>query len=113
MSGRGSRRKGIDFEREMVNTFAEVFGAESVRRGFQYRDGAEAPDVCTPMFAVECKRGARTNPRAALAQIVKANEGKGFIPVAVCRDDRAEPFAVLRLDDLLELAREIWEARQR
>jgi hypothetical protein len=113
MNGRGARRKGHDFEREMVRTFAEVFGEGKVRRGLQYRDGAEAADVCTPIFAVECKRGARTNPRAALAQVVQANEGKGFVPVAVCKDDREDPFVVMRLDDLLELARELWEARKR
>jgi hypothetical protein len=113
VSGLRSRRKGIGWEREVVRTFAEVFGAEHVRRGFQFRDGAEAPDVHTPIFAIECKRGARTNPRAALAQIVKATDGKGFVPIAVCRDDHEEPFVVMRLDDLTELARELWQARQR
>jgi hypothetical protein len=113
VSGLRSRRKGVAYEREVVRTFAEVFGAENVRRGFQFRDGAEAPDVQTPIFSIECKRGARTNPRAALAQVVKATEGKGFVPIAVCRDDREEPFVVMRLDDLTELARELWQARQR
>jgi hypothetical protein len=97
----------------MVHSFAEVFGSDQVRRGFQFRDGAEAPDVHTPIFFVECKRGIRTNPRAALAQVIKASAGKGFVPLVVCKDDREEPFAVMRLDDLLDLAREIWEARKR
>jgi hypothetical protein len=113
VSGLRSRRKGIGFEREIVRTFAEVFGSEHVRRGFQFRDGADAPDVQTPIFAVECKRGARTNPRAALKQVVEAFDGKGFVPLAVCRDDGEEAFAVLRLDDLLELTKELWSLRGR
>jgi len=112
MSGLRSRRKGVEFERAVVRTFAEVFGADHVRRGFQYRSGSDAPDVQTPIFAVECKRGVRTNPRAALEQVVKASDGKGFVPLAVCKDDGQEPFVVLRLDDLLELTRELWSARK-
>lgn len=48
MSGAGSRRKGHDFERAMVLRFAEVFGADRVRRGLQYRDGDECADVVAP-----------------------------------------------------------------
>ena len=38
---------------------------------------------------------------------------RGGIPVAVIRDDRAAPFAVLQLDDFLDLVREWWEAKER
>lgn len=107
-----SRRKGASFEREIVHRFAAVFGRERVRRGLQFRDGAECPDVATPCFWVECKRGRLTNPRAALAQALADSAGKGLWPVAVCKDDRAEPFVVMSLDDFLELTGEWWASRQ-
>ena len=113
MSGAASRRKGIEWEREVVRRFAEVFGADRVRRGFQYRDGLEIPDVVAPVFAIECKRGKRTDPRAALRQAVESSVGKGLWPLAVCKDDKATAIVALHLDDFLELVREWWAVRSR
>jgi len=111
MGGAASRRKGIAWEREVVHAFAKVFGEKKVRRGLQYRDGSECADVVVPAFHVECKRGARTNPRAALAQATADSVGKGLWPVAVCKDDKEEPFVVMPFDDFLDLLREWWAAR--
>lgn len=106
-----SRRKGAQFEREMVHRFAAVFGTDRVRRGLQFRDGSECPDVVTPAFWIECKRGRLTNPRAALAQALGDSSGKGLWPVAVCKDDHSEPFVVMSLEDFVELTTEWWAAR--
>jgi hypothetical protein len=112
MSGGGAaRRKGHDWERALVHRFAEVFGIERVRRGLQYRDGAECPDVEAPALWIEAKRGKRTNPRAALTQAKEASLGKGVWPIAVCKDDRHEPFVTMELDDFLDLLREWWATR--
>jgi hypothetical protein len=111
MSGAGSRRKGHDFERAMVLRFAEVFGADRVRRGLQFRDGAECADVVAPALWIECKRGKRTNPRAALAQAKEASLGKGVWPVAVCKDDQEDAVVTIALEDFLDLLREWWSTR--
>ena len=111
MSGAGSRRKGHDFERAMVLRFAEVFGADRVRRGLQFRDGAECPDVIAPALWIECKRGKRTNPRAALAQAKEASLSKGVWPVAVCKDDKEDAVVTISLEDFLDLLREWWSTR--
>ena len=113
MSGAGSRRKGHDFERVLVQRFAQVFGAEQVRRGFQYRAGTDAPDVETPVFWLEAKRGQRTNPKGALAQAREASVGKGLWPLAVCKDDQEPATVTMDLDDFLELLGEWWAARSR
>lgn len=107
MGGRSSRRKGHDFEREMVHRFREVFGDEDVRRGLQSRSGEEVPDVEAPCFWIECKRGSRTNPKAALQQAMAA-AGKGRMPLAVCRDDRSDTVVMMLLDDFLEVVSEWW-----
>jgi hypothetical protein len=111
LSGAGARRKGHDYEREVARIFAEVFGPERVRRGLQYRDGADAPDVVTPVFWVECKRGKRTEPKAALKQALEASLGKGLWPIAVCKDDKAPPIVTMHLEDFLELVREWWRTK--
>ena len=112
MTGKGSRRKGIEYERLLVKRFREVMPGAEVRRGLQYRGGVEAPDVECPVFWIEAKRGKKPNMRAALKQ---AAEGapKGRIPVAIVRDDRAEATVTLSLDDFLELVEQWWEASQR
>ena len=107
-----SRRKGAQWERELVHRFAGVFGAENVRRGLQFRDGAECADVIAPSLWIEAKVGKLTNPRAALRQATEASEGKGLWPVAVCKDDRDEPFIAMTLEDFLDLTREWWALRK-
>ena len=111
--GARSRRKGAVWERDLVHVFAEVFGPENVRRGLQYRDGADAADVIAPALWIEAKVGKLTNPRAALRQAKEASAGKGLLAVAVCKDDRDEPFITMSLDDFTDLLKEWWAGRQR
>lgn len=110
--GAMSRRKGIQFERELAKMFRWVFPGADVRRGLQSRDGGEVPDVECPLFWVEAKRGRKPSPRAALRQATD-KAPKGRIPLAVIRDDRSEAFVVLNLADFLELARELWRALEK
>ncbi len=112
MNGAGTRRKGAAWERELVHRFREVMPGAEVRRGLQSRSGEEVADVDCPAFWIEAKRGRKPNVRGALEQ-AEAAAPDGRIPLAVIRDDRAPAFAVLRLDDLLDLVREWWELRRR
>lgn len=105
-----SRRKGATYERELVKRFREAMPGAPIRRGLQYRDGAEAADVECPVFWVEAKRGKRPNIRKALEQAREACS-KGKIPIAVVRDDRAEATATLLLEDFLEFVNEWWASR--
>lgn len=106
-----SRRKGHNFERELVHMFREAMPGAEVKRGFQTRDGGEAADVECPHFWVEAKRGKKPNVRGALKQ---ANEAapKGRVPVAVIRDDRAQAFVAISLEDFLDFVNEWWERGQ-
>jgi hypothetical protein len=111
MSGASSRRKGHDFERELVHLFREAMPGADERRGLQCR-GEEVADVDCPVFWPEAKRGSKPNVRAALAQAQEAAP-KGRIPIAVIRDDRAPAFVALLLDDFLDLVREWWGLKTR
>lgn len=102
-----SRAKGHAFEREMVHVFREALPGAEIRRGLQFRDGAEAADVECPVFHVECKRGRQPNVRAALEQ-AKRDAKKGKIPLGIIRDDRKDAFVVMELEDFLEFLREWW-----
>lgn len=112
MGGLMSRRKGAGFERELVLLFREAMPGCDVRRGLQSRSGQEVADVECPVFWIEAKRGKQPNIRGALRQAKEA-ASKGRIPVAVIRDDRADPTVTLDLADFLELVREWWELRRK
>jgi hypothetical protein len=109
MGGRASRRKGHDFERTIVGRLACVFGNGLVRRGLQYRDGTDCPDVVAPGLWIECKRGRLTNPRAALRQAVSDSRGKGLLPVAVTKDDGDPTHVTMLFDDFADFLAE-WHA---
>jgi hypothetical protein len=102
VTGAGSRRKGHGFERWLVHRFREVFPNAIVQRGLQSRGGSEVPDVDVPGYHVEAKHHRKVNLRAALAQAI-ADAATDRVPIAVCKDNRAEPVVVLRLDDFLAL----------
>ena len=107
MTGKMSRRKGAQYERDLVKLFRDAMPGANVRRGLQSRGGGEVPDVDCPLFWVEAKRGRKPNVRAALRQ-AKDDCGDDRTPVAVIRDDREEAFVVLGLDDFLQLTEDVW-----
>jgi hypothetical protein len=111
MSGASSRRKGAQFERDMVHRFREAMPEATVRRGLQSRGGDEVADVEVPCFWPELKRHKRTNPREALRQALD-NCPPGRWPIAVCKDDGEPAFVAMQLDDFFDLVREWWERRQ-
>ena len=111
IGGAGARRKGHQWERDVVGLFAAIFGP-GVRRGLQYRDGADCPDVVgVPGWWIECKKGRRPNPLGALRQSIEAARGSGLRPVAICREDGCEPTATLLLADFIALLRPGREGR--
>jgi hypothetical protein len=103
------RRKGKRGERATATEIREALPelAARVRRGWQARDGADAADVIAPglPYWIEVKSGRKPNPRAALEQAREAvrKARSDDVPVAVIRDDRSTPFAVLPWDALLRL----------
>lgn len=100
--GKRSRTKGHSFEREMARYFSKRLGL-SVRRGLQYRDGAECPDIVgVPGFWIECKRMKRVPLSKSMRQAID-DAGEGEIPMVVARSDRTIPIVVVHPEDLDEL----------
>jgi len=108
--GKSARRKGHDFEREVVRKIREKFKENNldelyiVRRGLQSRGGSEAADVeiiykksnrCE--IHIECKAQKMPNIRAAFRQ---ADEEKNTfsIPVAITKKDRDEKLVTISFD---------------
>jgi hypothetical protein len=109
--GKWSRNKGKAFERTVAAAFREVYG-DQVRRGWQARQGSDAPDVeGVPGYWIEAKAHRKVNIRAAWKQVVAAQidakrKGDGRAtdnPVIICKDDGEEPLAVLRFSDFVSL----------
>ena len=103
--GKYSRDKGARFEREIANRLKEVFGPRTTRSSGQCFKGDLRADVDCPEIWVECKVGKRPNIKAALEQAEEAEAGAktGKSPVAICKWDRQEPIASMRLDFFIEL----------
>lgn len=101
--GASQRRKGHAFERWVARELRKLW--PQARRGYQSRGGgAEASDVEGTPFHVECKRGKRPSPRAALEQAKADTDGRPV--VCVIKDDRAEPFVVMRWGEWVELVKQ-------
>lgn len=111
MSGAHSRRKGQQFERELVHRFRQAMPEAEIRRGLQYRSGKEVPDVELPCFWLEAKHHHRVSVRAALEQARKTAP-QGRWPLAVCKDDHKPALVAMELEDFLMLVAEWWRGVQ-
>jgi len=81
----------------------ELFGEG--KRGFQYRNPDEAPDIDCPVFHIEAKAWRKAPLRAAIEQsCLTCKTDK--IPIAVCKDDYKEPLVIMKYEDLKRLIRE-------
>lgn len=102
-----SRAKGAAGERELAN-FLKEHGYDT-RRGQQFKGGAESPDVVgLPGFHIECKRVEAGNLYAWLDQ-AQADAAVDKIPLVCHRRSRREWVAILTLDDLLRLLKQLQE----
>jgi hypothetical protein len=101
--GRASRRKGQQSERDIAALVRRVF--PDAKRGIgQARFGRECPDVDGTPYWIETKCGKGAPIRAALKQAIDDTDGR--TPVVIVKDDRREPFVVMRLSDWLE---DMWQ----
>lgn len=104
--GRSARQKGAQFERDIANYFTEHTGIEFKRGLAQTRGGgAEVADVTATIplpkpLHFELKRQQRCNIKAAYAQAKKDAPSEAMC-IAITKEDRAETFVTMRLEDWL------------
>ena len=106
------RRKGRAFEQLVARDLRHVFEGERIARGWQAREGDDAPDIICPLLSPECKHQATPNIPKALEQAEK-NRRQGTWPVAVTRRTGGEIIASMYWEDFLELLKEHWELRNK
>jgi len=98
MSGKASRRKGHDYEREVAKLYRQ-HGFIDAKRGYQNRSGADEPDVKGLPFWVECKHyGKPPSAWTAIEQAETAiDEGDGGqMPVAHLKHTRCGSLVAIR-----------------
>lgn len=116
MSGKKSRTKGHNYEREIARLFREILPDCDAKRGFQTRDGGKCEaDVVIPgadELHVECKRGKKVGYRSALKQAVSdSRERRALLPVVIAKDDHCEPVAHMPLEVFQVFLRCWWLVR--
>jgi hypothetical protein len=111
-TGKLSRMKGKVFEREVARDLRAIYG-EQVKRGWQAREGTDAPDVENVPYWVECKHHQRVNVRAAVAQARAAvKKSKRELPILVVVKDNGEsPLAVVDWPLFVSLLKQLEEAK--
>ena len=104
--GRMQKRKGAAGEREAAREISRVLNADA-RRGVQFAGGPDSPDVVADLPGVhfEVKRTERLSLWAAVDQAV--GDAGEKTPVVLHRPNRRPWIAIVRLDDLPELAKRI------
>lgn len=102
--GKLSRNKGKVFERFVAAAFREVYG-DTVKRGWQAREGHDAPDVENTPFWVECKHHKKVNIHAAVAQAREESErAKSGLPILVATQNNGErPLVVVEMETFFTL----------
>ena len=109
--GRRERERGKRGEL-MLRDVLRRWGWLAAERGQQRAGGADSPDVRGGPRDVhfECKFTERLNAREALRQ-AEGDSGPGEVPVVAWKRAREPWVAVMRLDDVLALLRELEAAR--
>ena len=100
------RAKGARGERSAAQEWARVTGCQA-RRGQQFAGGTDSPDIvhdCGDIH-LEVKRVERGNPYVWMDQAVRDCGGK--IPLVLTRRNGKPWLAIVRLDDVPGLAKEI------
>jgi len=92
--GKANRIKGHSFERKIAIELREIY--PEAKRGYQARGGTSAaPDVDGTPFFIECKKGKRTNIKAAWKQALDNTDGRP--PIAITKDDNQVTMVTMSL----------------
>ena len=107
MSGAKSRRRGHDWEREIVRSLSELEHVEAERTLDEPREGNVGDVRVNLPLSVQCKAGKRPRIYDAVQEATEAAE-PGEHPVAAVkrmngRGKKADRLAIMRWSDFLEM----------
>lgn len=104
MSGKRSRTKGHQFERDIANKFKEL-GFKDARRQLEYHsEDAQGIDIQNAgPWEIQCKAYKDYAPISKIEEI----KSKGGIPALITKGDRKKPVIVMYLEDFEEGMRDI------
>lgn len=97
MSGKRSRTKGHNFEREIVNALKDVF--PEAKRNLEYQEGQGVDIANTGDFSIQCKVGKSFRIEPALQEAYRADK----IALAITKKDRSDIIVSLYFEDFKKL----------
>lgn len=104
LGGKGCRKKGHSFEREVAILFRGIF-PNAKRHLETRRSDVTGVDLDhTGEFRIQCKRGRNYAPLARIFE-VQIDPFEGGVPVLITKGDEVEALAALPLSDFLCLIR--------
>ncbi len=95
--GKTSRRKGHNFEREIVNALKDVF--PDAKRNLEYQEGQGVDIANTGEFSIQCKVGKSFRIEPALHEAYK----KDKIALAITKKDRQDIIVSMYFEDFKKL----------
>lgn len=98
--GKYQRTKGHNFERLIAIILRPLW--PEAKRGLQSQSYVgKPPDVDETPYYIECKKGARTNIKAAIRQAQDNTDGRPVL--AITRDDKCEILVTMTMDTFLKI----------
>lgn len=102
MSGRRSRTKGHQYERDTANFFKSLGYENALRNVTETQFGQGIDLVNTGLFDVQCKRYKDYAPISKLFEVPKVD---GRIALLFTKGDRKEAVVAMRQEDFAKLVR--------
>lgn len=104
--GKSARRKGHNFEREVVNKFRGI-GWSKAKRHLESQGNIEHQGIDldnTYPFAIQCKS---REEYVSINTIEEIKPDNGYIPVLITKGTRKLPMAVMPLAEFYKLAKKL------
>lgn len=99
MSGKRSRDRGLNFEREIANVLRPLFPNAKRHLESQSQEAKGYDLDNTEPFLIQCKRNKKY---CSISKLTEPQCKEGEIPMLITKGDRTQPVVCMYLDDFIK-----------